>query len=142
MRKNKIKKQMRKIQTHKVSPSDKIEITVTDAPGAGGANHRYEITGLDTENNPSAVDSQGYKHRYSRQVILFQNGTIPENGVNGVTQEVLLAIVQDRLEAFQAGPFACEENQKALDAVKEAQHWLQFRTLKRMARNVEGTHKV
>ncbi|WP_052362221.1 hypothetical protein [Geminisphaera colitermitum] len=132
---------IREITTHRVNPAnDKIRIIVNDAPGAGGANHRYELTGFDTANNPSKSDPQGYTASFSRQVILFQNGPIPEAGVNGVTQEVLLAIVQDRLEAFQKGPFATEENQRALDAVKEAQHWLQFRTLKRMARGVEGTH--
>lgn len=133
---------MRKIDTHKVNPAnDTIDITVNDEPGAGGANHRYEISGFDTGRNPSAADPQGFRSSFSKQVILFQNGPIPEAGVNGVTQEVLLAIVEDRLASFQVGPFACEENQKALDAVREAQHWLQFRTLKRMARGVEGTHQ-
>ena len=33
-----------------------------------------------------------------------------------------------------------EENGKALEAIKEAQHWLHYRTLKRIARGVEGTH--
>jgi len=133
---------MREITTHKVNPAnDTIKIIVNDEPGAGGANHRYELTGFDTDSNPSKSSPDGYNMSCSKQVILFQNGPIPTSGVNGVTQEVLLAIVQDRLEAFQAGQYACEENGKALSAVKEAQHWLQFRTLKRMARGVEGTHQ-
>lgn len=133
---------MREITTHRVNPAnDKIAIVVNDEPGAGGANHRYELSGFDTDSNPSKADPVGYCASYSRLVLLFQNGPIPSAGVNGVTQEVLLAIVQDRLEAFQAGPFACEENGRALAAVKEAQHWLQFRTLKRMARGVEGTNQ-
>ena len=133
---------LREITAHRVNPAnDQIAIHVTDTPGAGGANHRYELTGFDTANNPSRTDKDGYEASFSKQVILFQNGPIPSAGVNGVTQEVLLAIVQDRLEAFQAGLFACEENGKALEAVKQAQHWLQFRTLKRMARGVEGTHQ-
>lgn len=127
----------REITSHKVNPAnDTIGIFVTDEPGAGGANHCYELTGFDETKNASFKPTQ----TGTRQVVLFQNGPIPEAGVNGVTQEVLLAIIKDRLESFQAGPFACEENGKALAAVNEALHWLLFRTLKRMARGVEGTH--
>ena len=134
---------MHEIHDHKVNPAnDKLQIVATDEPGAGGARHRYEITGFDTATNPSKTDAQGYSCSYSREVILFQNGPIPERGVNGVTQESLLAIVADRLRAFQAGPYACRENAMALTKVEEAMQWLHKRTLDRMRRNVEGTHSV
>lgn len=74
-------------------------------------------------------------------VLGFQNGPIKEEGVNGVTQEALTAIVQHRLECFQNGPYACHDNQMALDRLHEAKHWLFKRTLDRMQRGVEGTHK-
>lgn len=125
---------MRKIESHKVSNNDKLEITVTDEPGAGGANHRYEVTGFDTGSNPSDDKPFGFR----RMIILFQNGPIPENGVNGITQEVLLAIVKDRLECFQAHAFACEENEEALKLVNGALAWLQTRTARRINRGVEG----
>jgi hypothetical protein len=36
---------MRTIEDHKVNPAnDRVDITVTDEPGAGGANHVYRIT--------------------------------------------------------------------------------------------------
>lgn len=128
---------MRTITEHKVNPAnDKLTINVTDAPGAGGANHRYEISGFSTESNPS-YDEAGE----SELTILFQNGPINEAGVNGVTQEALLAIVADRLRSFQAGQYACRENALALTKIEEAQHWLHHRTLARMARGVEGTHQ-
>lgn len=131
-------KTMREITSHRVNlANDTLSITVNDDAGAGGANHSYSVFGFHTQGNKSATaanDDETALH------LLFQNGPIAEAGVNGITQEVLLAIVQDRLEAFQAGPYATEENARALSAVKEAQHWLQFRTLKRMARGVEGTH--
>jgi hypothetical protein len=57
--------------------------------------------------------------------IQFQNGPIAEAGVNGITQEVLLAIVADRLRSFQAGPYACQENADALSHVSAAQAVLQ-----------------
>lgn len=134
---------MRELTDHKVNAAnDKLQILVTDERGAGGANHRYEITGFDTETNPSRTDAEGYATRYSREVILFQNGPIAEVGVNGITQEALLAIVADRLRSFQKGPFACRENALALTKIEEAMHWLHSRTLARMQRGVEGTNQV
>ena len=134
---------MREIQDHKINPAnDTINIAVTDEPGAGGANHRYELTGLNTNDNPSAADAQGYRTSFTKQVILFQNGPIPENGVNGITQEVLLAIVADRLRSFQAGPYSCKANACALTHIEEALHWLQQRTIERMRRGVEGTATI
>lgn len=125
---------MRTITEHKVNPAnDRILIEVTDEPGQGGANHEYRVT-LPPNEDPS-VASKSWD-------ISFQNGPINENGVNGLTQEVLLAIVADRLRAFQAGKFACRENALALTKIEEAQHWLHARTLARMQRGVEGTHKL
>lgn len=119
----------REIEDHKVNPAnDLLTIEVLDAPGAGGANHEYLIS---CDEGSAAV----------RTKISFQNGPIAEHGVNGVTQEALLAIVIDRLRAFQAGQFACRENALALTKIEEAQHWLLSRTRARMARGVEGTHK-
>jgi hypothetical protein len=119
---------MREITSHKVNPAnDQLSIKVLDEPGAGGANHQYVVTmpngGPDT-------------------YISFQNGPIAENGVNGLTQEVLIAICMDRLQSFQKGPFACRENALALTKLEEAKHWLFSRTLERMTRGVEGTNKV
>lgn len=124
---------MRTINDHKVNPAnDKLEITVTDEPGAGGANHVYEITGFIDASAPIAGPG--------KTVIRFQNGPINETGINGLTQEVLLAIVADRLRSFQAGKFACRENALALTKIEEAQQWLHARTRARMVRGVEGTH--
>lgn len=130
----------RYVTDHIVNDTDKLKIAVTDEAGSGGANHRYEITGFDTETNDSAADASGYRSSFSKQVILFQNGTIPDKGINGVTQEVLIAIAIDRLRSFQNGPFACKENACALTHLEEAMHWLQQRTIKRVQRGVEGTY--
>ena len=120
---------MRQITEHVVNPAnDVLKVTVIDQPGAGGANHAYDIEG------GAAVPT----------FIRFQNGPISAdgNGVNGITHEVLLAIVADRLRSFQVGPYKCKENACALTHIEEAQHWLQQRTLARMRRGVEGTHTV
>lgn len=128
----------RTLNDHQVNPAnDTLAIIVSDEPGSGGASHRYEIHGFSTENNPSHDDGIA-----AETVILFQNGPINEVGVNGVTHEVLLAIVADRLRSFQKGPFSCKANACALTHVEEAMHWLQQRTIERMRRGVEGTHTV
>lgn len=118
---------MRLITEHRVNPAnDSIVVQVLDEPGAGGASHEYGVK------LPSGEST----------TISFQNGPIAESGVNGLTQEVLLAIVADRLRSFQAGTYACRENALALTKIEEAQHWLHSRTLARMQRGVEGTHTV
>lgn len=133
---------MREITTHKVNPAnDVIKIAVTDEPGAGGANHRYEITGYDARTNASADNTKLVPiASYDGSTIIFQNGPIAESGVNGVTQEVLLAIIIDRLQSFQNGPFKSRENAVALTHLETAKLWLFSRTLDRMSRGVEGTH--
>jgi hypothetical protein len=123
------------VTDHIVNADDKIQIAVTDEAGSGGANHRYEIAGYDSSTNPAAQNLIP-----GTTTIFFQNGTIPDKGVNGITQEVLIAIAIDRLRSFQAGPFACKENACALTHLEEAMHWLQQRTIKRIQRGVEGTY--
>lgn len=129
---------MRTLTDHRVNPAnDHLEITVADAPGSGGANHRYVVSGFDPSGNPSAGNAGPAGPHLD---VLFQNGPIGEAGVNGVTHEALLAILVDRMRAFQAGPFSCRENALALTKMEEAQQWLQARTRGRMLRGVEGTH--
>lgn len=130
---------MREITSHIVDgdQASQLSIHVADEPGAGGASHRYEITGFDLTKNPSSL-IHGATPYPSRTAIIFQNGGIPDNGVNGVTNEALLAIVKDRLECFQAGPFPAQENATALQNVNDALRALQKRTLARIKRGVEG----
>lgn len=132
---------MRELTEHRVNPAnDTLKIEVLDEPGAGGANHLYSISGFNTGTNASDPFKERHGHPAEYSTILFQNGPINEVGVNGVTQEALLAVVADRLRSFQAGPYACRENALALTKIEEAQHWLHHRTRARMVRGVEGTH--
>jgi hypothetical protein len=134
---------MRTINEHKINPAnDTLSITVVDEPGAGGANHHYRIEGFNTTTNASDPFVARHGGPAEHATVLFQNGPIPEVGVNGVTHEALLAIVADRLRSFQKGQFACKANACALTHIEEAQHWLQQRTIERMRRGVEGTHTV
>lgn len=78
---------------------------------------------------------------YTVQRISFQNGPVKEAGYNGNSHEALLAILLDRLEGFQAGPYKCHDNEVALDHLQSARLWLHKRTMDRLARGVEGTHQ-
>lgn len=123
----------REITSHKLNGlNDALLINVLDEPGHGGACHVYQIrrwvTGHGDEHDDAELCS-----------IQFQNGPIQEHGVNGISGEALLAIVEDRLLCFQAGPYACRENAIALTKIQEAMMWLQKRTRDRVARGVEGT---
>lgn len=130
---------VREITSHRLNPANnQISIVANDAVSKAGANNRYEITGFDTTNNPSVENPEGYSHVMSRAVLLFQNGNPAEVGVNGITHEVLLAILIDRLEGLQSGPFACRENALALTKLQESRMWLLERTRGRMERGVEG----
>ena len=131
---------MREITDHIVEgdlSQNQIKIKVTDEPGSGGANHRYELTGFSQSDNPSWIKQAGI----APVVILFQNGAINEVGLNGITQETLLAIVIDRLRSFQAGPFPSEMNSIALVHCGVALNALKSRTRERLSRGVEGQTK-
>lgn len=133
---------MRQLTSHQVNGANEaLKIEVLDEPGSGGASHHYRISGFNTESNPSDpfVHRHGSPAQYA--TVLFQNGPIGEVGVNGITHEALLAILIDRLEAFQRGPFANEYNQGALTSLVTAKEFLHARTRHRQARGVEGTHK-
>ena len=123
---------MREITDHIVGgdTAPQLQIRVHDEPGAGGACHVYSIA----PPKETPIGERGFAYAN----IGFQDGPIRENGVNGVTQEALLAIVIDRLVHFQSGPFACEENEYALRHIQLALASLQTRTRDRIARQVEG----
>lgn len=127
---------MREITTHKVNGcNESLKVLVLDEPGHGGACHKYQIC---TPNQP-------LRETLKASVccdIEFQNGPIPEVGTNGVTHESLLAILIDRLEGFQRGPFAHPYNADALTSLMSAQASLKQRTRDRLHRGVEGTHTV
>lgn len=123
---------MREITSHKVNGlNDAIHIVAVDEPGAGGASHVYQM-GLKSLTDPLASLSRQFDFQ-------FQNGPITEAGINGISNEALLAVVVDRLECFQKGQYSCRENAIALTKLQEAMHWLHHRTRERVARGVEGT---
>lgn len=130
---------MREIHGHEINEcNEAIRITADDRnPQNGNASHEYSllVDGADAGvlNGPGLV---------TLTTIRFQNGPIKEVGVNGITQEALLAVLIDRLECFQDSKWACDENAIALSHLRSARDALLERTKRRLARGVEGTHTV
>lgn len=96
-------------------------------PNAGNASHTYGIQ----YGGPKDVAK-----------VQFQHGArgLPDSTA-GVFDDDLLAIVQDRMEGFQTGPFACPENQACLDAIKAAREALGVRVARRIAQGVLGANE-
>ena len=126
---------MREITCHQINGLNEcLKVQAADEPGSGNANHFYVVYADESK----VTLGDGVTVQMSVQ---FQNGPIKEAGINGLTNEVLLAIVIDRLQSFQKGQFACRENALALTKLEEAMHWLHHRTHERLRRGVEGTHQ-
>jgi hypothetical protein len=108
------------------------QVVSLDDPGNGGAHHEYQIrySGSEESNAAFAVSS-----------IHFQNGPIGDVGINGCQLEDLLAIMIDRLKAFQEGPYRCDENARAINHLGDAAVALYERTADRKKRGVEGQYK-
>ena len=138
----------REITTHRVNGlNEALKIQVLDEPGQGNACHRYHITTTETpppvSGGMSSADlEKAMAMGQAVTEIRFQNGPIGEVGVNGISNEALLAIVRDRIEGFQGGPYAHVENGNALADVVSAMECLKRRTTERVTRGVEGTRTV
>ena len=126
---------MRHVPHLALTPTDKaITITADDRdPQSGNMSHDYVITFAAPEDGAPEL---------APVTVHFQHGPIKECGVNGITNEVLLALVIDRLHGAQEGTFKCRENALAITAIEEASLWLAKRTLDRMTRGVEGQNKA
>lgn len=74
--------------------------------------------------------------------IDFQEGPIKENGVNGLANEDLIAMVLARLDGFQNSEFKSRDNAMVITKLEEALMWLRKRTVGREVRGVEGTSSI
>lgn len=83
----------------------------------------------------------GGEPSYNLVQLPFHHGPISA-GTNGLTNEVLLEVLIDRLTCFQQSAFACAENAEALDHLMCVREALHRRTEARTARGVEGTHII
>jgi hypothetical protein len=131
---------MTKITLHHTNPlNEKLIVRSLGDANNAGAHTLFEILGFNTGTNPAWLDPA-----FDSLVIPFQNGNPndPAVGANGITHEVLLAILIHRLTEFQAGPFAHERNAKAIEHLTNALDELQTRSAERIERGVEGQRVV
>lgn len=73
--------------------------------------------------------------------IHFQNGPVKANGVNGVTNEAVLAILIHRTKILDSH-FPCDENKRAISYMENALALFEKRTKDRLIRGVEGQNKL
>ena len=73
--------------------------------------------------------------------IKFQEGTVSDNGKNGLQIEEALQQCVDRLNTYQS-ELPCRENAVAITHIETAILWLNKRTQDRLSRGVEGTKEV
>jgi len=116
---------------------------VTDHRELGGLNNQIDIWCLD-----SAMQPNNACHVYQIDVggvptttLHFQKGPVKEHGLNGLSNEVLVAICIDRLRGFQGGQFKCDSNQKQLEYLEAYMAEAKARTAGRVAGGVEGQDK-
>lgn len=113
--------------------NESIRVVATDEVGPGGAYHSYGFyKRTDLKNQEKEL---GY--------LQFQKGPRDvEGSTSGVVEAAVLAVLIDRLECFQAGPYACDENREALEHLYEAMHYIKLRAHHRASRGVLGTNAV
>jgi len=111
----------REIKYHRVvsNKPEKLIVTANAPNDPGGAPDGYLITHIETS---------------KRIAIDFQTLVVKD----GVTNEVLLAIIEDRLICWQDGPYKNQYNADALKATIKALECLKARTVERRQRGVEG----
>lgn len=73
--------------------------------------------------------------------IKWQEGTIPEAGVNGAQINDVLDVAVKKLKEFQ-DKFPCPENEISILGIEAAIAWQNERTANREARNVEGKNII
>lgn len=74
--------------------------------------------------------------------IHFQEGPLKENSLNGIFMEDLINICINRLENFQNSEYKCQENENALNSLRDSLKYLRERTERRKKENTLGTHNV
>lgn len=79
-----------------------------------GARYRYALV-VDGEGESGSVNGPQIVSWLS-----FQDGNPADVGRNGFFVEEALLAVQLRLQGFQKGPFACPENEEAIERIQQA----------------------
>lgn len=104
------------------------EVFYAKQEGPGGAHHDYVVKRVGAAEDEAPL-----------LIVTFQTGPRnAETSVAGVLDGDLLEMVRDRLRSFQDGPFACEDNEHALEHVEAALLYMAKRADDRAERGVLG----
>jgi hypothetical protein len=71
--------------------------------------------------------------------VVFQNGLPRDVGINGCRVTDVIEVAIDRLERYQSGPLACDENDIALHHLRGAMHAMALRNKRRQDQGVFNT---
>jgi len=96
---------------------------------------------VDAKGNPDGGWTQGHG-----LAIRWQKGPLgtgkKRKMPNGCFVETVILAAINRLEFYQKSKFKCPENSEAIRRLHQAHHELFGRTLRRINKGTEGTHKV
>lgn len=126
---------MREITWDKASEVEESFKVEASDPNEYGTVAVYEVSA------PSKVGSDYSKEDRSCCLfhLVFQNGN-PNEQINGLIDEVVLAILIDRARNFANGPLSTRENSIALTHLEEALMWKRRRVVDRKNRGVLNTY--
>lgn len=116
----------RTIRQHKCPGlNDAIEVSAVGEPGVGTASYKYRVQVTTDSNGEFSI------------TIPFQEMPIKEYGPEGLTDEVLLAIVLDRFSAYQQSSLACDAFKNASRFINQALDELKLRRIERRQKGKE-----
>lgn len=117
----------REVTHHKrLNPTQFVDVFALGDPNRGGGHTSYCLV--------AGGGADAYEVR-----IAFQDGHPDEVGHNGILDDALIAVVIDRLQGFQAGPFASRETALVITKLQEALQWSAQRVADRRERGVMNT---
>ena len=125
------------IELNTIQKREKLnDVYAVDEIGPGGANHQYVVVPHDT-----TITDIVMGHSNLAEINLQKGPRKQTDSQHGVIDTDLLEVVRDRMKAFQAGPFASEYNEKALEHIELALMYLNRRVEDRIERNVLGKNE-
>jgi hypothetical protein len=94
----------------------------------------------DADGNPDGgwVEAPGLQIRWQQGPL---NGPYEDNPWNGAFPVTVLEAVLHRLEYYQDGKFACQDNNEAIHHIKRTIDTLNKRQIERFCRGVRGSHE-
>lgn len=112
--------------------NERLRITADEADKSG-ASHLYTVDYMNEDGSVSIPNVASVQFQKGPR---FEDGSVP-----GITEAVNYAILVDRLEGFQRGPFACDANAKQVELLKEALSLTKNRASERAERGVLGKNE-